>query len=234
MDLRITIRSGCFWTGVGLALAKVIEVAKEIRPDDKKRVKTCVKTPIRRSGCVPGGSVVCWRMLAFLGAGDARREGRAAGVGGAVGGGQGGGVLVCLRIVWAAAICGGNSAVFNQPLTTFLVVAMVWRLAVFFLCSYWQSRRLWRLFRSPGAWAVLGGLRGGFGGWLLPDAAREGVAEKGPVLPRIGGRVFPHILCSPPWTVGGGGAENRPGSSLQPVAEIICGPCWAFKIQGFY
>ena len=36
-------------------------------------------------GGVGGG----WRLLAFLGAGDARREGRAAGVGGAVGGGQG-------------------------------------------------------------------------------------------------------------------------------------------------
>ena len=132
-----------------------------------------------------------------------------------------------------AAICGGNSAVFNQPLTTFLVVAMVLRLAVFFLCSYWQSRRLWRLFRSPVAWAVLGGLRGGFGGWLLPDAAREGVAEKGPVLPRIGGRVLPHILCAHPWALCGV-AENRPGSSLHSGSEIIWGPCWAFKIQGFY
>ena len=35
------------------------------------------------------------RLLAFLGAGDARREGRAAGVGGAVGGGQGAGAMVC-------------------------------------------------------------------------------------------------------------------------------------------
>ena len=53
-----------------------MEVAKEIRPDDKKRVKTCVKTHTnRRPGWVPGGSVVCWRLLAFLGAGDARREG---------------------------------------------------------------------------------------------------------------------------------------------------------------
>ena len=61
----------------GVVLAKVMEVAKEIRPDDKKRVKTGVKTPInRRPGWVPGGSVVCWRMLAFLGAGEARREGR--------------------------------------------------------------------------------------------------------------------------------------------------------------
>ena len=34
-----------------------------------------------------------WRLLAFLGAGDARREGRAAGVGGSGGGGQGAGVM---------------------------------------------------------------------------------------------------------------------------------------------
>lgn len=53
-----------------------MDYTKEIRPDDKKRVKTGVKTPInRRSGWVPGGSVVCWRMLAFLGAGEARRGG---------------------------------------------------------------------------------------------------------------------------------------------------------------
>ena len=37
MDLRIAISSGCFGPGIGLILAKVIEVAKEIRPDDKKR-----------------------------------------------------------------------------------------------------------------------------------------------------------------------------------------------------
>lgn len=35
---------------------------KHIRSDDKKRVKTGVKTPIRRSGCGPGGAAVCWRM----------------------------------------------------------------------------------------------------------------------------------------------------------------------------
>lgn len=81
MDLRITIRSGCFWAGIGLVLVKAMEAAKEIRPDDKKRVKTDVKTPIDRRSCWgPGGAVVCWRLLAFLGAGDARREGRAAGV----------------------------------------------------------------------------------------------------------------------------------------------------------
>ena len=48
----------------GVVLAKVMEMAKEIRSGDKKRVKTGVKTPInRRPGWVPGGSVVCWRMV---------------------------------------------------------------------------------------------------------------------------------------------------------------------------
>ena len=66
-----------------------MKAAKEIRPDDKKRVKTGVKTHAnRRPGWVPGGSVVCWRMLAFLGAGEARRKRDAAGGGGAVGGCQ--------------------------------------------------------------------------------------------------------------------------------------------------
>ena len=61
MDLRIAIRAGCFWAGIGLVLTKVMEVAKEIRSDDKKR------------GAAPAGA---GRLLAFLGAGDARREGR--------------------------------------------------------------------------------------------------------------------------------------------------------------
>ena len=48
---------------------------KHIRPDDKKRVKTGVKTPInRRSGWGPGGAVVFRRLLGFLGTGEARRE----------------------------------------------------------------------------------------------------------------------------------------------------------------
>ena len=90
IDLHIAIRSGCFCPGIGLVLAKEMKMAKEIRSGDKKRVKTGVKTPIkRRPGWVPGGAVVCWRLLllseagrllAFLGAGEARREGRAAGV----------------------------------------------------------------------------------------------------------------------------------------------------------
>ena len=60
-----------------MVLGIVMDYTKEIRPGYKKRVKTGVKTPInRRPGWVPGGSAVCWRLLAFLGAGEARREGR--------------------------------------------------------------------------------------------------------------------------------------------------------------
>ena len=113
--------------------------------------------------------------------------------------------------------------VFNQPLTTFLVVAMVWRLTVFFLCSYWQFRRRWRLFRSPGAGRGLAdglvGLRvGGMGlsavriGKGRGSGKRDGASQDG-------GRVLPHILPTPPWTLGV--AENRPGVFLQSGPEII-------------
>ena len=37
MDLHIAIRSCCFGPGIGLTLAKMMEVAKEIRSGDKKR-----------------------------------------------------------------------------------------------------------------------------------------------------------------------------------------------------
>ena len=149
------------------------------------------------------------RLLAFLGAGDARRGGRRRGDGlpGMDGAGDG-----------PAAICGGNSAVFNQPLTIFLVVAMVWRLSVFFLCSYQQFRRCWRLFRSPGAgrcWAVSGAV---WGCWLL-DQGMGGVAEKGTVLLRMG--VEYCSTSSPPLHGLWGVAENRPGVFLQSGPEII-------------
>ena len=195
----------------GVVLAKVMKSAKEIRPDDKKRgaapaggrAAAGLLSDAAGAGCLPAACLSGGRRC--------KEGGPAAGVMGCRGWPSVRRLLVVFR-GWLcggdpAAICGGNSVEFNQPLTTFLVVAMVWRLTVFVLCSYWQSRRLWRLFRSPWAWAVLGGLRGGFGGWLLPDQSREGVAEKWPVLPRIGGRVLPHILCSPPWTFGGGGKQ---------------------------
>ena len=44
-----------------VVLAKVMEVVKEIRSGDKKRVKTGIKTPInRRSGWGPGGYLPFW------------------------------------------------------------------------------------------------------------------------------------------------------------------------------
>ena len=157
MDLHITIRSGCFWAGIGLVLAKVMEAAKEIRSGDKKRRAA---PAVGRAALWSAGVCFCCRMmggcLPFWGperkGGRARRRGD--GLPGMAGAGND-----------PAAICGGNSAVFNQPLTTFLVVAMVWRLTVFVLCSYRLSRRCWRLFRSPVAWAAAAdGLRGGLGG----------------------------------------------------------------------
>ena len=145
-----------------------------------------------------GRLLVCWRMVwpavvdgwrLMLQAGGCwpfwapeRQGGRAAAGGGAGCGCQGGGVMVCRWWLGGgdpAAICGGNSAVFNQPLTTFLVVAMVWRLTVFFLCSYWQFRRLLGRFRSPGAGRGLadglGGLRvGGMGAVGCQNRKGEG------------------------------------------------------------
>ena len=174
MDFRIVISLGCFGPGIGLVLTKVMEEAKEIRSGDKKR--GAAPAGCRAALWSAGG---CWP---FWGperqGGRARRRGRwccrwrpgrrcdglpvvaclaaAGGLPGMDGAGNG-----------PAAICGGNSAVFNQPLIIFLVVAMVWWLAVFFLCSYRQFRRCWRLFRSPGAgrwWSVSGVV---WGGWLL-------------------------------------------------------------------
>ena len=64
----------------GVVLAKVMEAAKEIRSDDKKR------------GAAPAGG----RAAACLsGCRRGKEGGPAAGVGGAVGGVQGSGVMVC-------------------------------------------------------------------------------------------------------------------------------------------
>ena len=120
----------------GVVLAKVMEAAKEIRPGDKKR------------GAAPAGG----RAAACLSGCRRCKEGGPRRRGDGLPGMDGAGNV-------PAAICDGNSAVFNQPLTIFLVVAMVWWLSVLFLCSYRQFWRCWRLFRSPGAgrcWAVSG------------------------------------------------------------------------------
>lgn len=65
MDLRIAIRSGCFCPGIGLVLAKVMKSAKEIRSGDKNA------GPLRLGA---------GRLLAFLGAGEARMEGQPPGL----------------------------------------------------------------------------------------------------------------------------------------------------------
>ena len=74
---------------------------------------------------------------------------------------------------------------------------------MFFLCSYWQFRRVWWLFRSPGAgrwWSVSGG---GLG--LLAVGSGNGRGSgKSDGASQDRGRVLPHILPSPPWTWGGG------------------------------
>ena len=181
----------------GVALAKAMKAAKEIRPDDKKRGAA-------PAGCRAAGSLL-W--APEMQGGRARRRGD--GLPGMDGAGND-----------PAAICGGNSDVFNQLLTTFLVVAMVWRLSVFFLCSYRQFRRCWRLFRSPGAgrwWSVSGVV---WGCWLLAVGSGNGRGSgKRDGASQDGGRVLPHILPSPPWTLWV--AENRPGVFLQSGSEII-------------
>ena len=54
----------------GVVLAEVMKTAKEIRPGDKKRVKTGVKTHTIAPPRLGAG-----RLLAFLGAGETGREG---------------------------------------------------------------------------------------------------------------------------------------------------------------
>ena len=141
MDLRIAISPD---DSEGVVLSKVMKAAKEIRSDDKKRGAAPAGC---RAALWSAGGCFCCRMMGgcwpFWVPG--RQGGRAAaGAGGAVGGVQGGGAMVCRGWLGGgdpAAICGGNLEIFNQPLTIFLVVAMVWWLAVFFLCFYCLFRR---------------------------------------------------------------------------------------------
>ena len=178
----------------GVVLAKVMKVAKEIRSGDKNAgplrlgagrlcglLAAACLSGCRR--CKEGGTppVVAFWVACLAAAG---------GLPGMAGAGNG-----------PAAICGGNSAVFNQPLTIFLVVAMVWWLSVFFLCSYQQFRRCWRLFRSPGAgrwWSVsVGGL-----GLLAVGSGNGRGSGKRDGASQDWGRVLPHILPTPPRTLG--------------------------------
>ena len=110
---------------------------------------------------------------------------------------------------------------------------MVWRLTVFRLCSYCLFWRRLGRFLFPGAGVAVGGpvvvldeLSTG-----LPEPSRGGVAEKGPALPRTGEE---YCATSPSPLPGPGVAENCRGGFWESRAEIIWGPCWAFKISSFF
>ena len=126
---------------------------------------------------------------------------------------------------------GGNSSVFNQQLTIFLAVAMVWRLTVFFLCSYWQFRRRCLAdddrrpaprLRCGGPWPRMRQADGQAG-------TRGRGSGKSGGLSGNGGRVFPHPPSAP-----SGVSENMAVGSLESWPEIIWGLCLAFKISSFY
>ena len=167
---------------------------------------------------------LCYR-LADSGLSGSRRGkegGPPPGGGGAVGGCQVSGVMVCRGWLGGgdpAAICGGNSAVFNQQLTTISCGAMDWCGYVFYLC-------ISAIYRPPGGdsvsrgrgWGAGGlGRSGRQGGDTRP--ARGGVAEKGTASPRTGEEYCP--TSSPPLHGLWGVPENRAGGSLESVQEII-------------
>lgn len=209
---------------------------------------------IKNAGCSgwwPGGAVVCWWMLGcwrmvwpavvdgwrlMLQAGGCwpfwgpeRQGGRAAA-----------GVMVCrgwpgLRgdgLLWmagagndSAAICGGNSAVFNQPLTTFHVVAMVLGLTVFFLCSYCRFWRRLGRFRFPGAWVVVGGLV------VVWDELSTGTIKGGGSGKRVGvflrwGKIYSPTSSTPLSDLWGSGKQGHP--LCKPAAENDQEACHGF------
>ena len=71
----------------------------------------------------------------------------------------------------------------------------------------------------PWGWAVVVGLRGGLGRLAVGSVNGRGSGKRGGAS-QDGGRVLPHILPTPPRTLGGV-AENRPGGFLQSGPEII-------------
>ena len=160
--------------------------------------------------------MVCWRLLllseaerllSFLGAGDARRKRDAAGVMGCRG---------WLGCGDPAAICGGNSVVFNQPLTTFHVVAMVLGLTVFFLCSYCRFWRRLGRFRFPGTWVVVGGLV------VVWDELSTGTIKGGGSGKRVGvflrwGKIYSPTSSTPLSDLWGSGKQGHP--LCKPAAE---------------
>ena len=182
-----------------------------------------------------------WRLLAFLGAGEARREGRRrwwccrwrSGRRG-----DGLPVVACwvaaggLPVVaWAAAICGGNSAVFNRLLNIFPYAFAVCGCFVFVLCR--------SAIPAGAAWPMMtGGPRPGCaaaapGPGCSRQAGRQvlggGVAEKAAASLGMGGE-YSHIL---PRTLPGYRKTWRrvlwnPGRKLSGAYS------WLSKISSFY
>ena len=70
----------------------------------------------------------------------------------------------------------------------------------------------------PWGLEVLGGHRGGLGLLAVGSGKGRGSGKRDGAS-QDGGRVLPHILPTPPWTLGV--AENRPGVFLQSGPEII-------------
>ena len=127
---------------------------------------------------------------------------------------------------------GGDSAVFNQLLTIFLAVAMVWWLPVFFLCSDCLFWRLLGRFRLPGAGAEVGGLV------VVLGELSTGTIKGGGSGKRVGvflglGKIY-SPTSSPPlhglwgWRKTGRGSFCNPGlKSSEPHAGLS-------KISSFY
>ena len=231
-----------------VVLAKVMEVAKEISPDDKKRGVLRLGAGRRCGLLVDGLGGGCYRMAGGCWAAGGRS---AAGLISAacLSGGRRckeegprrRGWRCCrwrpwLRgdgLLWmagagndSAAICGGNSAVFNQPLTTFHVVAMVLGLTVFFLCSYCRFWRRLGRFRFPGAWVVVGGLV------VVWDELSTGTIKGGGSGKRVGvflrwGKIYSPTSSTPLSDLGV--AENRATPFANRRLKMIRKPATAFE-----
>ena len=131
-----------------------------------------------------------------------------------------------------AAICGGNSDVFNQQLTTISCGAMDWCGYVFYLC-------ISAIYRPPGGDSVSRGRGWGAGGLGRSGrqggdtrSARGGVAEKGTASPRTGEEYCP--TSSPPLH-GLGGCRKTGRVVLWNPCRKLSGTCSRlFKISSFY
>ena len=107
-------------------------------------------------------------------------------------------------------------AVFNQPLTTFRVVAMVLGLTVSMLCSYCL---FWRwLWAIPVPWGLGGGgwSGGGLGGTVYRNHQGRGSGKRTGVFLRWG-KIYSPTSSTPLSDLGGSGKQGHP--LCQPAAE---------------